>query len=301
MVSSRSILGPLCIAIAAALWATDALFRLPSTTRLAPIMIVASEHLIALIVLWPIMWLRHRGRLTQLTRSQWVSVAFIGVGASAIATVLFTTSFRYINPSVAILLQKLQPIFVALLAISVLRERPARGFYRWAVVAFFSALVLNFPDLGFSFLNDLEILRSRGAVYALSAAIIWALATVVGKALLRTLDFEIATFWRFFFGFSGLAAMIVVSGISVPYSELSQREVWQPLVYMAIVPGLLAMLFYYKGLARTPASTVTMVELIFPVSAVALNTIYLSLPLQPVQIGAGAVLLLAVTRIAFLR
>src|SRR5262245_5151975 len=100
-------LGPLCIALAASLWATDALFRYPSVSRISPLLLVTFEHLIATVVLWPIMAFRFRERLTRLTGGQWVSLAFLGVGASAIATVAFTTAFQYVNPSVAILLQKL--------------------------------------------------------------------------------------------------------------------------------------------------------------------------------------------------
>ena len=40
---------------------------------------------------------------------RWLAVAFCGAGGSALATILFTASFHYVNPSVTILLQKLQP------------------------------------------------------------------------------------------------------------------------------------------------------------------------------------------------
>lgn len=301
MAPPRSLLGSFWIAIAASLWATDALFRLPTSERIDPALLVACEHGLALLILWPLAWLRHRSRLTKLSASQWISVAFIGLGASAAATVLFTTSFAYINPSIAILLQKLQPVFVSLLAILFLGERPSRGFYGWATLALAAGVVLNFPDLRFGFLQEVDLLRSRGAIYALSAAALWAVATVVGKSLLLSLDFQVATFWRFFFGFAGLAAWNLLNGVEIPVATLSSIGVARSIAYMALFPGLLAMLFYYRGLQRTPASTVTIVELIFPVAAVALNTTVLGLPLAPMQLGAGAVLLAAVTRIALLR
>jgi drug/metabolite transporter (DMT)-like permease len=79
-----------------------------------------------------------------------------------------------------------------------------------------------------------------------------------------------------------------------PLLDLSRSGPWLPLLYMGLVPGMLAMLLYYRGLATTSASVAAFVELIFPVSAVALNTWVLKAPLQPVQLVAGAILLIAV-------
>jgi len=73
------------------------------------------------------------------------------------------------------------------------------------------------------------------------------------------------------------------------------------LLYMALVPGLGAMLLYYAGMKRTPALVVTFVELLFPVGAVILNWIFLDSPLSMFQVAAAAALLLAVTRISFLK
>lgn len=291
--------GALFIAGAAFLWATDALVRLPSVGRLDPTAIVFSEHLIATAVMLPwVLGFRMKELFTPKGR-QWAALALIGAGGSALATVLFTESFRYVNPSVSILLQKVQPILVVGIAYAVLGERPTRWFYPWAAVALAASFVLSFPGFDFGLGGGPGHALSaslRGALFALSAAALWAAATVAGRALLLELDVAVVSFWRFAFGLLALSSAQLLSGQGSPLLT-SSANLLAGLVYMALFPGLSAMLLYYAGLARTPASVATFVELIFPLSAVVLNTFVLKLPLSNVQLGAAAVLLIAVSRL----
>ncbi|HTL11102.1 MAG TPA: DMT family transporter [Bdellovibrionota bacterium] len=292
-------LGPFLVAGAAALWATDALFRLPVLQTLSPATVVLAEHTLALAVLLPWAILR-RHTLLDMTFKEWLSALITGAGGSAIATVLFTASFKYVNPSVAILLQKLQPILTVSLAFFFLGDRPKSAFFMWAPMALLSGLVVSFPDLDFRFLFD-EVgsdARSRGVAYALGAAALWAAATVAGKVLLSRISSFRATFWRFWFGWATLLAIQLVGRIETPWHAFEDAALLKSLAYMALGPGLGAVSLYYLGLKRTHASTATFVELIFPVTAVVLNSVFLNLPLLPVQVLAGSLLLLSVTQIS---
>jgi len=292
-------LGPLLIACAAMLWATDALFRFPTVTSLDPTFVVFAEHLIDLIFLLPWVLLKHRKHLFKLNALEWVSAVVIGVGGSAIASVFFTASFKYLNPSVVILLQKLQPVIVVLLAFIFLNERPRISFYGWALVSIFAGILLSFPDLRFDFNGDSVSLKSRGVIYALISASLWAVSTVAGKVLLKKRSPSVVTFWRFCFGFGALSTLLVLSKSSVPLSVVTQPHIAQALLYMGLIPGLIAMISYYGGLEKTQASIATFVELLFPVSAILLNTIFLKTPLSLTQVLAGLVLLFSVTMISF--
>ena len=293
----REMTGPLLIALAAILWATDAIFRFATVSSINASLIVLFEHLIGLVALLPWIFFKHRKDIFRLSAKEWISAAFIGVGGSAMATVLFTGSFRYINPSVTILLQKLQPILVVLIASIFLGERPKGRFVLWAALALVAGVVLSFPDFNFTFLQNGLDLHSTGVAYALSAAALWAVSTVVGKSLLRKQPPGVATFWRYAFGLITLVFLVRVSESSIPWAKLESTAVIRAILYMSLFPGLLAMLAYYAGLSRTLASVTTFVELLFPVSAVALNTFFLHMPLDPVQIGAALVLLISVTQI----
>ncbi len=50
---------------------------------------------------------------------------------------------------------------------------------------------------------------------------------------------------------------------------------WLRLVLLAVFPGLVALLLYYRGLRTTPAPVATFAELAFPATALMVNYFYL--------------------------
>lgn len=168
-----------------------------------------------------------------------------------------------------------------------------------AAVALAAGFVLSFPDLDVSFLSEHGNLHAKGVIYALTACALWGISTVAGKSLLQRTTAGIATFWRYFFGLVTLVAILWAAHIHVDMSAVvGSREILIALAYLSVISGVIPMFVYYAGMARTPASVVTFIELLYPVSAVILNTIFLHTPLTSVQMGAGAVLLFAVTMIS---
>lgn len=293
-------LGALFVAIAATLWATDTLFRYPLTqAKVDPTFLVFLEHTLICLVYAPFAVALRRREILAFDRKQWLSLFAIGGGASGIATILFTSSFRYVNPSVSILLQKLQPIFVVLLAMAFLGERPKRSFYPWAAAALVAGLAISFPDFHFGFVREIDP-QSIGVLFALGAAFLWALALVLAKGALHAKDPLVVTFWRFVFGWVAVGALVLPELLrdhAPLLGALSNGEAFRAVLYIALMPGLLSMILYYYGVRKTPATTATFMELAFPVSAVLINTLFLRMPLQPVQGAAALLLLFAGTRI----
>jgi drug/metabolite transporter (DMT)-like permease len=294
--------GPLFIAFAALLWASDSPFRAPLTHRIDPVSIVLFDHIVGLVVLFAIVMVKNRGEVLKLKPVDWILAFLIGAGGSAFATFLFTAAFAYLNPSVVILLQKLQPIFVTMTAYVFLKERPEKNFYGWAAVALVAAVLLSMPYLqattSIKGLLSLS-LESQGVLYTLGAAALWGTATVCGKVLLKRQSPLIVTFWRYAFGVATLVAIANVSPIHHGVSwEILSSGVFKSLLYMSLISGLLSMLVYYRGLAQTPASVATFVELVYPVSAVLLNLWLLNATLTPLQACAGTALVFSVLRLS---
>lgn len=294
--------GPLLIALAALLWATDSPFRAPLTQRIDPVSIVLFDHLVGLAVLFAIVMVKSRGEVFKLKPADWILAFLIGAGGSALATFLFTAAFAHLNPSVVILLQKLQPIFVTMIAYVFLKERPEKNFYGWAGVALVAAVLLSMPYLQAttSIQGMLSLsLESQGVLYTLAAAALWGTATVCGKVLLKRHSPLIVTFWRYAFGVATLVAIANVSPIHHGVSwEILSSGVFKSLLYMSLISGLLSMLIYYRGLVQTSASVATFVELVYPVSAVLLNLWLLQATLSPLQACAGTVLVFSVLKLS---
>jgi drug/metabolite transporter (DMT)-like permease len=71
------------------------------------------------------------------------------------------------------------------------------------------------------------------------------------------------------------------------------------LILLALVPGLAALLLYYRGLERTAASAATLAELAFPLTALVVNAIAFDTVLTGTQVVgivvlAGAVVALSI-------
>jgi drug/metabolite transporter (DMT)-like permease len=189
------------------------------------------------------------------------------------------------------LLQKTQPIIVILFSAALLREKLSRKFIAWSSLAILSAFFLSFPKG----IHPKVIVNhaNLGALLAFLAALLWAISTVIGKIILKTMDENVLSFWRFFWG---LATMMIIASrsdqarVEIPFA-IANLEVMGSLAFMALIPGFLAMILYYRGLKGVPASSATLLELSFPLTAVWVNAQFLNAPLSGVQYLAMIVLL----------
>lgn len=308
--------GPFLVFLAAMLWATDAPFRVALLQDLPPQTIVLGEHLVNALLLLPVIVLRRRA-IAALPARAWGALAFIGIGGSALATVAFTASFTFVNPSIAILLQKLQPFIAIALAHGMLGERLGKRFWLWAVLAVAAAYVLNFPGLvPQTYPGETFNPHVVGALLALGAALLWGACTVLGKYALRGADFVTVTALRFWIATAFLLCWNAVEPALLPpaaegatgvleflrqsfgggFAQLLQVPAgdWGRIVVIALVSGAASLLLYYRGLRTAPASVATVAELGFPLAAVLVNAVTLQAFLGPVQIVAMIALLLCV-------
>ncbi|MCZ7532759.1 MAG: hypothetical protein M5U23_05040 [Acidimicrobiia bacterium] len=85
-------------------------------------LLVFLEHVILVLLTLPFL-LRVGPVLRRLNAGDGVSVILVEAGASVLGTVFFTMVFSHGDPKALLLLQKLQPAFVVLVAALVLGER----------------------------------------------------------------------------------------------------------------------------------------------------------------------------------
>lgn len=280
----------LAIVVAAALWGTDGVLRGGLALELPSATVVAYEHL--LLVGFTLPWLPRALRaFGQLDLKGRVAILLIGVGASAVATTLFTAAFTYGDPTTPLLLQKLQPIVAVLAAAVLLGERPGRRFFPLAVLALLGGYLISFPDP-----LSVSVERLAPALLALGAAILWAGGTVLGRAVAPGLATMELTTLRFVVGLPAAAALARWRVGSSAWAIEADDVL--PLVLLALGPGLLAMALYYRGLAGTPASLATLGELAFPLTAVTLGAVVLGQVLAVTQWIGIVLLLAAITALA---
>ena len=86
---------------------------------------------------------------------------------------------------------------------------------------------------------------------------------------------------RFAVGLPASAVLVLLfagpGGFRVPAGDVPA------LAGLALVPGLIALWLYYRGLRTTPASIATLAELAFPLSAIVVNRVAFGDTLTPTQ------------------
>lgn len=269
-----ALFGPLLVAVAAMLWATDAPFRTYLTVELSSSFIVLAEHGVNLLIALPLLFVGWR-ELLRLTAREWVAVLAIAIGGSALASIAFTQAFHYVNPSVAILLQKVQPFIAIALAAVLLKERLYKNFWIWALIAALGAYLISFPQLTPQvYEGEAFNPNAIGVMLALFAALLWGASTVFGKYVLRTTRFQTLTALRFGIAFFFLFAFALSHGAIPPLSSVTSTD-WLFIAVVALVSGAFSLGLYYYGLQYTKASIATLAELGFPLAAVFVNALFI--------------------------
>lgn len=272
-------IGVVAVAIAAGLWGMDALLRRPLAHSTQAATIVLGEHVLLVLVFLPVIV----AALPALWRAgprYVVAGIVIGAGSSALATILFTEAFVRGDPVTPVVLQKVQPLVAVSLAAVILGERPRPRFGLFLVGGLAGTWLMAFPSP-----LDVSLHGLLPSLYALAAAGLWALGTVLGRFLSLELSFQHVTAVRFAFGLPAAFAAALVLG--APLRASLHDEVF--IFLLALVTGLVALLLYYYGLQRTTASVASVAELTFPVVAIAVGYLAFDATLTSTQV-AGVVL-----------
>lgn len=216
-------------------------------------------------------------------------MVLVGAGASVAAAVAFTAAIAY-DPNTALLLQQLQPLFAVAGARLILGERPLPRYPAYFLAAVGGAWLIAFPEpLAVSGITEIA-----PAMLAVTAAALWASGTVLGRRLTRKVPARELTALRFGSGLPASAALVFVSGQGGALLGLAGSDL-AAIALLALIPGLIAILIYYRGLSGTPATAATLGELAFPLTAILVNYLAFGEVLTLTQWTGVVVLIAAVT------
>ncbi|WP_036719923.1 DMT family transporter [Paenibacillus sp. JCM 10914] len=261
------------VVLGAALWGADPLFRVILLKNLSSAQIVLLEHIIIALIAIPVLW-KNRLELRGLGWRHVGALLFISWGGSALATVLFTMGLSSGNLNAVLLLQKLQPLFAIILASLLLKEKLPRHFGKLLVVALAGTYMLTF---GFTLpIGHWNEFIQVGSLLSLGAAALWGGSTVMGRLMVGKLKYETVTSLRFVLALPLLTIITWTEGAAWNMPSFGTGEfalVSLNLIGQALLPGLLSLLVYYKGLTTTKASVATLAELSFPMVGVLINWI----------------------------
>lgn len=272
----RSAGGFALVALAAASWGAWPLIlrKAPMPPALQSAVLMAVLTLASL----PVM-LRDRVRVKP-SLAQWAAVAWLGIG-DAMNVVLFFAAYQRTTVAIAVLTHYLTPIFVALAAPIVLREKPRARTFAAVAIAFAGLVLLLAPwrvGLG---RNDVV-----GAALGAGSAVFYASNVLVNKRLAKAFSGSEMMF------FHGLVAVPLLFALvpSAEYAAVS-RHALVVVTLGSLGPGALGGLFFVWGLRRVAASHASVLTLLEPFVAVLLAAMVLGEPVGLVSLGGGALIL----------
>lgn len=290
-------LAPLFVMIAAALWGLDGIVLRPALYNLPVPLVVYIESSIVALILLPI-FIKQYSKLGALGSKDWLAFSGVALFGGAIGTMAITKALFYVNfvnLSIVILIQKLQPVFALTLAAILLKEKLPKIFFLWAAFAITGTYLMTF---GFALPNlktgDKTIIA---AAFSLVAAISFSSSTVFSKRALRNIGFEMGTYLRFLISALIMIVIASITGDIKAMTNVSSTQ-WWVFLLIAFTTGGAAIFLYYYGLKKITASVATICELAFPLTAVVLEYFIHGNILSPVQWVGVFILMLSMIKVS---
>jgi drug/metabolite transporter (DMT)-like permease len=220
-----------------------------------------------------------RVSLASVTRRRWPALLAVAVIGGSVPFVLFFDGLKDSEATQAAFIQKTLIVWVALLAVPLLKER-----FGWP-----HALAIGFLLGGQAWLAGKlgHVAFGKGEAMILGATLLWSVEIVFVKYLLRTIPPSVLAAARMAFGTILLVCWLALAGKLGDLAALSAQQ-WR----WALLTGLLLSAYvatWFAALARAQAIDVTAV-LVFG----ALVTAILSGVIDGAAIGVGGTVLVAV-------
>jgi drug/metabolite transporter (DMT)-like permease len=264
-------IGPWLVALGAALWGTETAWRVPLMKRLDhPDVLVFWEHVLLVALALPLV-IPRLGELRNIRRATIAWLVFSGLAGSALGAVLFTLALDNGNETVVNVVLNVQPLLSTTAAVLLFGDRLAPTFPPWALLAVGSGMVLVGLGPGFSFSLD------AGTGYALLTALCWGMSTVAGRAVMVDMSLQLAAGLRVIIGLVAMTVLVAARGLLTPehlWPAHARAEVASTALYLvalATLSGWAPLLFYFKGLSLTRASTAGYFEMMQTLAAVAIT------------------------------
>lgn len=271
-------------------WSLDAIWRYPLMNMgYHPIHIVWFEHLV-LLSIFLIFRIKSFKLIFQSSAIVWISFLVVGGIGSAIATASFTQAFFYLNPSIVILLQKVQPFLTVLFSWIFLKETLKFKFAFWGFLTMLGATLTCYDPGWF---NGLFWNYNIGYVFTFIAVIGWSLTTVFGKKLTNSgLPVSSILCGRFFIGFVTLSMFMPF----ISLQKFGPDEVLK-ICLIVLISGLMGMYFYYKAMMSLKANQMALYELFFPLISIIVNWVILGKSLNLIQLVGAFLICLSAYKI----
>jgi len=195
-----------------------------------------------------------RGEVHALAKNDWAKLALIGIVGGGIPFAMFFSGLSMIGAVNGNILQKTLFLWVALLAVPVLKEKISI-----IQLAGYSVLFLGLFVFGGTF----TMVPAVGSYLILGATVLWAVEQVIAKITLKNVSPLLVAWSRMVFGLPCLLIYMAATG-----TVSSLLAITSALVVPCVVSSVLLVAYmgtWYNALSRAPATFVSSILVFAPV------------------------------------
>lgn len=262
------------------LWGAAYLFTRSTVPSFGPVPLVALRLGIAALMLMPLLWLR--GGWPAL-RAHPKQMLIMGVPLTALPFVLLSWGALHITAGLVAVLNSTAPMFAALIAHFLLKERLGAWRAAGLVVGFVGVAMLMWGNVSF---------KSGDGVLAMLAVLgtsmLWSVGATYTKRHFSGLDPVVTTV-----GCLALASLslLPLAWATWPATPPSARA-WAEMAFLGVASSGLGMLMYFRLLRRIGPVRAMSVTFLSPLVAMVSGALYLGESITPQMLAGCAVVLL---------
>ena len=272
--------------LAVAIWASayikvkDTLLQLPPNTIAFMTFLVAGIPL-GLYLLFT--------KQPKIKKSDWIRLAFCGLTGFSLYEGLQNTALQYAGPTDAAILTCMSPVFIALLAWLLLKEKISKGQTLGIIIAFVGSVVVATSGS----LTGLAVNPQRiyGDALLILSGMSWALYCIKIKPLLEAYPETTVLAYTNFAGALFLLPMCIGDMRTIHLASVNLSG-WLNILYLGLCVQALAYLLWNLAYSRVKTLTAAAYVYLIPVLTAIMSTIYYKqLPGWATIIGGGIVIL----------
>ncbi len=274
------------VLLTVAIWSANFVVVKAAVGVLGPLTFTSARYVVATAVLFLLV----RWRLGPVRPPARTALTLLGLGMLGFGTyqVLFSIGITKIRAGDSALITAVSPVLTALLAGAVGMDRLTAPKLVGALVAFGGVAVVVAAGhelaLGAFLVGD---------VLTLGSAVLWAVYTVAGTRMLRSVDPLQATAWAVLGGTLFLLPFGAFEVLTSPPPDVSAAAV-VAVVYSGALAAGIANVLVFNAIRLVGPTRVTVFQFLVPAGAVALGALFLAEPVGIAQAVGGAVIVLGV-------
>ena len=230
-----------------------------------------------------------RNNLTALTGRDWAHLLIVAVLSGALAPTLVFFALDQTTVTNVLLMGRIEPPLLLLCSAVFFKEKVDR----WAVIGTVITIAGALVIFGLQYYDD-PMAFGVGEVYAGAAAVIWVVVTLVSVQYLHHVPIGIFSTIRNLIGAVVFAAIVLVLWGPDHFQDALSPFLWK---WMLVYGGIIIVtgqLLWYKGIAMTSASQVSLASAFTPVAGVIFAVLLLGETVSLAIVIGGSIIVLGI-------